>query len=199
MRKCYNCIDSCTITRDGEDKLYCMPTTDDSFVVEIEDNHVCESHRYRKGKSDEKNYLVYDEELTGPGFFILHKRGDEIKKAIKISRDIESDKFTIERFGDVIFSFRDIEDDENGLFNAFSRFEKNIDKSYGIGMDNNGVLIHFCVVQNLMIDSKDPNYNALSTLFNDLSVNCLGKAPSSIEKEEREICNAKCYLKKRKK
>jgi len=81
----------------------------------------------------EKNYLLYDETYLGPGYFVVHKEGEQITSFFKFYK-IDGCGFPVfnfrafsidgiddpdEDFTDVAFTFNKENDGENGLYNAF--------------------------------------------------------------------------------
>lgn len=83
---------------------------------------------------EEKNYIFYDEQYLGPGYFIINVSGENIIKFFKIyimnnygfsnyairAFSINSKDKPEQEFNNISFSFRDIEDDDNGLFKIFT-------------------------------------------------------------------------------
>lgn len=139
MRNCDNCnfsslgLDCNT----GIETLYCTET---GYEYEVKTIDSCEYHQYIEGLEEEKNYLLYDESYLGPGYFIINKQDNQITKFIKIyttnndgfphynirafcpdAKDKPEATFT-----NIEFTFRDFEDYDNGLFNAFANLCKNI-------------------------------------------------------------------------
>ena len=155
---------------------------------------------------EEKNYVFYDESYLGPGFLIVNKQGDKIVKFFKIytlfkefpnycirAFSVNGRDNPNEIFNNIEFSFRDREDNENGLFNIFTRFANNVNgqidtidkfeqgRNY-VSVSTNGVVTKFVVSKDVYgvrypTEFVDINmgdyysckyYHALVNLFNDL-------------------------------
>ena len=90
--------------------------------------------------SNEKNYVLYDDKYLGEGYFIINEEDDKIIKFIKIYT-INNDGFPnycLRAFGidakdnpdtdytNIEFTFRNMEDLDNGLYNMFLELAKNV-------------------------------------------------------------------------
>lgn len=139
MRNCDNCIFS-SLALDcntGIETLYCNEI---EYEFEVKTTDTCEEHQYIEGLEEEKNYILYDEKYLGPGYFIINIQNNEINKFIKIyttnndgfphynirAFSTDAKDKPEETFAIIEFTFRDIEDYKNGLFEAFNNLFKNI-------------------------------------------------------------------------
>ena len=139
MRKCDNCIYGSygLDCNTGNETLYCGIYGYESDVMPTD---LCAEHQFIDGYSNEKNYLLYDENYLGPGYFIINKVDDKIIKFMKIytinndglphyclrffgleSRDNPDSDYT-----NMEFVFRSMEDFDNGLYNVFLQLARNI-------------------------------------------------------------------------
>lgn len=131
MRKCSNCYNGHYNLSERGEELYCDEI---EFVEElVKDDDCCEDHIYIPGMEEEKNYIVYDESYIAPGYMIVNIKDGKICKFLKIYtiRGKELPFFGISAYSSeavvtpggrsmsMDFSFRDIEDYENGLYNCF--------------------------------------------------------------------------------
>ena len=83
---------------------------------------------------------MYDESYFGPGFFIIHKENDEITQYLKIYIDNNFGfpnyclrAFSVDgrdkpdmKWNTIDFTFRSIEDEDNGLLEAFQNLNLNL-------------------------------------------------------------------------
>ena len=139
MRKCDNCIYGSygLDCNNGTETLYCGIY---DYEYEVIPNDVCDEHQYIEGLSNEKNYVLYDEKYLGPGYFIINEVDNDIVKFIKLYT-INNDGFphyclrafsvdakdnTDKEFTTMEFTFRSMEDFDNGLYNVFMELAKNI-------------------------------------------------------------------------
>ena len=202
MRKCENCINGHFNLSDRGEELFC---DSNEYLEEYYDpNFVCDEHRFIPGMEDEKNYLFYDQTYMSPGFIIIHKENDKIDKFIKIystsvggfpSFAIRAYKEGLDRdckTGIMSFAFRDIEDDENGLYDAFSNlcYELNDKRIFSLNRNlhnnnqmyfiNNGVVTRIIMMKDFLTpgDYFDliigdeytcQYYEAFLKFYNDLS------------------------------
>ena len=142
MRNCDNCIFS-SLALDcntGIETLYCNEI---EYEFEVETTDTCEEHQYIEGLEEEKNYILYDKNYLGPGYFIINMQNNEISKFIKIytTNNDGFPHYSIrafspnakdkpeETFTNIEFTFRDIEDYKNGLYEAFNDLYKNINSN----------------------------------------------------------------------
>jgi len=86
MRNCENCEYSGFILdcNTGKETLNCFES---EYVCETELNKVCELHQFVDGLETEKNYLLFDVDYLGPGYFIVHETDGVIDKFVKIYID----------------------------------------------------------------------------------------------------------------
>lgn len=132
MRNCDNCYNGHYNLSDRGEELFC---DESEFTEELVDSDgVCEYHRYYPGMEEEKNYVFYDEHYLGPGYLIVNVKNGSISKFFKIydassngvpnigirAYSKDSTENPEEKFSSIDFSFRDIEDCDNGLFKLFS-------------------------------------------------------------------------------
>ena len=132
MRNCGNCYNGHYNLSDRGEEMYC----DESGFIEeaVKEENYCEYHRYYPGMEDEKNYIFYDDSYIAPGYLIVNIRSGKINKFLKFY-NASQDGFPLisvraystslkenpnEEFSSMDFSFRDLEDYENGLFKLFS-------------------------------------------------------------------------------
>lgn len=139
MRKCDNCTFSSLglNCNTGIETLHCTET---GYEYEVETTDICEEHQYIKGTEEEKNYILYDEKYLGAGYFIINIQNNEITKFIKIyttnndgfphysikAFSTDAKDKPEEQFTNIEFTFRDIEDYKNGLFEVFHNLFRNI-------------------------------------------------------------------------
>lgn len=133
MRTCGNCYNGHYNLSDRGEELFC----DESGFMEedVREEGSCEYHRYYPGTEEEKNYVFYDESYIAPGYLIVNIKDGKMDKFLKFynaSQDglpllgvraysTSAKEDLDEDFSSIDFSFRDLEDDENGLFRLFSR------------------------------------------------------------------------------
>ena len=139
MRKYDNCNFS-SLGLDCNTGIETLYYTETKYDYEVKTTDSCEHHQYIEGLEEEKNYLLYDETYLGPGYFIIKIQNNEINKFIKIytTNNDGIPHYSIrafspnakdkpeETFTNIEFTFRDIEDYKNGLFEAFNNLFKNI-------------------------------------------------------------------------
>ncbi len=132
MRNCGNCYNGHYNLSDRGEELFC----DESGFMEedVEEENSCEYHRYYPGMEEEKNYIFYDESYLAPGYLIVNIKDGKMSKFLKVYNASENGFSLLgiraysadaqenpnEEFSSIDFSFRDLEDDENGLFKLFS-------------------------------------------------------------------------------
>lgn len=125
MRCCGNCVDGHYYLRDEGEKLYCETNEYSAFYDEVAEDHCCECHRFVADYETEKNYVFCNKQC----FIIIHKNEDNITKILKIYK--ENERYGIFAFANpeyedyseaITFSFRNIEDDDNGLYDIFLDF-----------------------------------------------------------------------------
>lgn len=142
MRNCGNCdfssygLDCNT----GIETLYCTET---GYDFEVDSKYVCESHQFVDGMENEKNFILYDDNILGEGFFIVHTEDGKITKFFKIyimnnncfpnyglrAFSVDGKDNPDPDFNNIEFVFRSREDFDNGLYDAFLEFAKNADKT----------------------------------------------------------------------
>ena len=170
-RNCSNCIDCHHYKFQDEEILKCE--NNPFSIEEVNNNYVCDNHRFAFNYSQEVNELFYDDSYGGPGFLIITKRNNEIIKYLKLfiinpkgvpkfginaydseETDLDDDFTTLS------FVFRDIEDNANGLYSAFLEFCESINKDK----------THFNVVDNgntvKLVIAKAKNYKQSSMDIN---------------------------------
>lgn len=151
MRNCNNCFDGHYNLSERGEELFCG---DSFFEEKVDPTNTCESHRYIPGMEEDKNYVFYDESFLAPGYIIVNMSGEIVNKFFKIytinqngfptfaisafSKDFKENPE--ENFSSISFSFRDIEDNENGLYEIFTKLclELNNEKLYSIDLVNHG-------------------------------------------------------------
>lgn len=132
MRNCGNCYNGHYNLSDRGEELYC---DESGFMeVDVKEEENCEYHRYYPGTEEEKNYVFYDESFIAPGYLIVNIKNGKMDKFLKFY-NASQDGFPLlgvraysksakedpdEDFSSIDFSFRDLEDDENGLFKLFT-------------------------------------------------------------------------------
>ena len=141
MRCCGNCYNGHYNLSERGEELFCDET---GFMEEeVEADFCCEYHRYYPGMEEEKNYIFYDESYLGPGYLIVNIKDGKMSKFLKVynASENESPLFGIraystdakedpnEEFSSIDFSFRDIEDDRNGLFKLFIDLISNLSEN----------------------------------------------------------------------
>ena len=162
MRNCGNCYDGHYNLSDRGEEMYCDETGYSEEDVSVEEG--CEWHRFIPGCEEEKNYILYDESYLGPGFFVINENKEgQIQKWLKIY-PVNAGGFTSysirafsvdgrdkpnEEFNTFHFTFRDIEDEENGLYEAFTNLcvRLNGSKVETIDKFSQG-RNHFCLKEN---------------------------------------------------
>lgn len=138
MRCCDNCIYGSygLDCNDGTETLYCGIY---DYENEVKSNDVCSEHQFIEGLNNEKNYVLYDDKYLGEGYFIINEVDDKIVKFIKIctTNDNGFPNYCLRAFGvnvkdnldndytNIEFTFRSIEDFDNGLYNIFLELAKN--------------------------------------------------------------------------
>lgn len=207
MRCCGNCYNGHFNLSERGEEMFCDET--DYSEEWVSEDECCEWHRYEPGYEEEKNYILYDEAYLGPGFFVINKQNSETVKFLKIfimnnqgfpnygvrafsvyGKDNPDNEYTT-----IDFMFRDIEDDENGLYHAFNNLCRNlngapietIDKIYQGGnhfsLSENGRVVTLSIEKdiygvkqatdfidiNIGDDMTCTNYSAISTLYNQLA------------------------------
>ena len=191
MRKCNNCIDSCIIKKENEDSLYCMPLDIAGYMEKVMDYDVCEYHRYKDATEDEKNYVLYDVEANKEEIFVVHKEKDTIDKFFRIT-ELENDSFKIEKFGSVIFTFRNGEDNQNGLFDTFSELTQKIDDAdMGLKISVDRPIARFTITKDIVIDSNNKYHDSISYIFDSLC-----ESIEKMSKEDKEVINEKIKKKR---
>lgn len=226
MRNCDNCdhgsygLDCNT----GIETLYCRET---EYEYDVEPKNVCKFHQYINGMEDEKNFILYDESYFGKGFFIIHTKDKKINKFLKLyisnnegfphyglrAFSISAKDNPDAAFNNIDFIFRSNEDFDNGLYEAFCIFAKNLNKQIYTtdmvqqGRNNISATKDISVVT--VIISKDiyrgkqhssnfidinlgdnyscENYEAINTLYNTLASICQQTAKEQDIKQILEL------------
>lgn len=209
MRSCNNCIHG-SYSLDcntGVETLYCKES---EYEYEVQANDACEVHQFIDGMEEEKNFLLCDESYLGGGYIITHTRDGHIDKFLKLyimndngfphyglrvfsvdGRDNPEDEFN-----NIEFTFRSMEDYDNGLYEVFSTLAKKYNKEIltidEIQQGRNNISIQFGdkgIIK--LIISKDiyrgkqhstdfidinlgdnyscSNYDVINTLYNELA------------------------------
>lgn len=207
MRCCGNCYNGHYNLSDRGEEIFCDET---GYSEEwVSENECCEWHRFEPGYEDEKNYIIYDETYLGPGFFIINKRGDAMFNYLKIfimdnqgfpsyglrAFSIYGKDKTDNEYTTINFTFRDIEDDENGLYQVFEELCRSlngtqietIDKSNQgrnhFSLKGNGKVVTLSIAKdiygvkhatdfidiNIGDDMTCTNYSAVTTFYNQLA------------------------------
>lgn len=212
MRKCDNCdfgsygLDCNT----GIGTLYC---NESGYDFEVDPEDVCELHQFVDGMENDKNFILYDDSYFGEGYFIIHTKDGEITKFLKIyimnnnsypnyglrAFSVDGRDNPDAEFNNIEFTFRSREDFDNGLFDAFLTFGKNVDKANSTidelqqGRNNisatiNGEFVKIVISKdvyrgnidfidiNLGDDYSSQNYEAINELYSTLAKNCRQKA-----------------------
>lgn len=139
MRCCDNCIYGSygLDCNTGIETLYCGIYGYESDVMPED---LCPEHQFIEGYSNEKNYILYDENYLGEGYFIINEVDDKIIKFIKIytinnngfpnyslrAFGVDSKDNPNSNYTNIEFTFRKAEDFDNGLYNMFLEFAKNV-------------------------------------------------------------------------
>ena len=151
MRKCGNCYYGHFNLSERGEEMFC---TESGFMEEwVDENSCCDSHIFETGYENEKNYLLYDDEYLGPGYFIINKKNNEINKFLKIyimnsfggfpsfglrAFCIDAEDKAEMKFNNIEFTFRNLEDDDNGLFEIFTNLCYNLNGSIVPTIDQKG-------------------------------------------------------------
>lgn len=139
MRNCDNCIYGSygLDCNTGIETLYCGIYGYESDVMP---DDLCPLHQYIDGYGNEKNYLLYDKEYLGEGYFVINEINGKIIKFFKIYiiNNNGFPHYCLRSFGlefrdnpdsdytNTEFVFRNYEDYDNGLYNIFLEFARNI-------------------------------------------------------------------------
>ena len=210
MRKCENCFNGHFNLSDRGEELFCDINEFAEENVEID--HCCEYHRYIPGTEEENNYVMFDDKYLGPGFIIINKKNKEIVKFFKIyilnnhgfpsygirAYSVKCKDKPDKEFTNIEFTFRDIEDEENGLYKTFSNLDFNLNgnKVGTIDIENqgknnfsllgNGNVCKLTIAKDVYgvkhatdfieINVGDniscKNYDAINAFYNDLTMLC---------------------------
>ena len=175
MRKCDNCYNGHYNLSERGEEMFCDET--EYIEEETKPDDTCEYHRFIPGLEEEKNYVYFDDKYLGPGYLIVKIKNDVVYKFIKLwisntegfpnfsLRIYEKDKQDNpdDDFNTVEFDFRDLEDDENGLFDAFTELCQDLSgaRIYSLDMVNHA-RNNFSMTSNLkvtkLIANKDIYY-----------------------------------------
>ncbi len=186
MRKCGNCINGCyNYVNDTEEFLCGIDRYNEKKVNEAD---VCEYHNYIPSEKKEDNVLVFDGggKFGNTGLVLLHRIDDRIDKICRIYKceDSYSKYFRFETISNCVdrsymFTFRSVDDDENGLFYAFAEFYKRIKelKQTKISVSSNRLVVTVNFPDLLMISSQeDPIlYEIIESLYDDLETQCVAE------------------------
>ena len=138
MRKCCNCFNGHYSTGPNVEYMYCDIG---NIEVEVNEDDDCGLHRYIPGAEENRNYIYYDEFFIAPGFLIVNQdiESGKVNRYLKFYKtNSENFIFGIRAYSNesiflpnkgiskMEFSFRDIEDDKNGLFNCFNGLYYNL-------------------------------------------------------------------------
>ena len=180
MRKCDNCNNGSygLDCNSGVETLYCRES---EYEFEVEPNGLCDSHQFIDGMSNEKNYVLYDKNYIGEGYFVVHTKNGEITEFLKLyimNNDgfphyglrvfsVDGKDNPDEEFNRIEFTFRSVEDYDNRLFEAFSAFSKNVHKSIytidehqqgrnGISISTDNGIVKFVVSKDIYHGKQHP-------------------------------------------
>lgn len=139
MRKCDNCIYGSygLDCNTGTETLYCGIY---GYEYDVMPADLCPEHQFIEGYGNEKNYILYDENYLGEGYFIINEVNGKIIKFMKIytinnnglphyclrSFGLESRDNPDSDYTNTEFVFRSMEDFDNGLYNVFLELARNI-------------------------------------------------------------------------
>lgn len=211
MRNCDNCnhgsygIDC----NSGIETLYCRES---GYEYEVIPSNSCNSHQFIEGMENEKNFILYDESYLGEGCFIIHTKNCKIDKFLKIyitnyfgyphygirAFSINGKDKPEEEFNNIEFIFRSSEDFDNGLFETFSTFSRQVPKEIytidkiqqgrnNITISSNKEIVKFTISKdtyngkqhssdfidiNLGDNYSCKNYESINNLYNTLIKNC---------------------------
>ena len=222
MRTCKNCYNGHYNLSNRGEEMYCDESDYSEDIVSEEKS--CDLHRFEPGYEEEKNYIIYDETYLGPGFFIVNKQGNEIVKYLKVfimnkqgypnyglrAFSIHAKDNPDDEYNTIDFTFRDLEDDENGLYQVFTKLCINlngetietIDKFYQgrnhFSLNENSRVVTFSIAKdvngvkdatdfieiNIGDDMTCRNYTAIAEFYNHL-VN--SQVKNATEKEIKQL------------
>ena len=214
MRNCGNCYNGHYNLSDRGEELFC----DESGFMEetVKEKSSCEYHRYYPGLEEEKNYLFYDESYLAPGYLIVNIKNGKMNKFLKICNvsengfplfDIRAYSSKIkedsnEEFCKIAFTFRDLEDDENGLYKCFTNLHYSLlgkgifslapssEGNSNFKLDSNLRVTTMTISKDIFKGNQHPtdyidilvgdettcdNYQALLKFYQDLSAVCVNK------------------------
>lgn len=222
MRKCGNCYNGHYNLSNRGEEMYC---DESEFMDEdTEEEKCCEYHRYYPGLEEEKNYLFYDEAYLAPGYLIVNMKNGQMNKFLKIcnvsengfplfdiraySSELKED--SNERFSKIDFTFRDLEDEDNGLYKCFKKLYygllgKSVNSVAPVSEGNSNFKLDFNSRVTTMTISKDiykglqhptdyidilvgdevtcDNYQAMLKFYQELSAICVNKLSCEEVKE----------------
>lgn len=138
MRNCDNCYNGHYNLSEIGEEMFCDES--EFMEEEVKEDGSCEYHRYYPGTEEERNHIFYDDSFIAPGYLIVNVKYGKVNKFLKFynaSQDgfpllgvraysIDATENPNEDFSSIDFSFRDIEDDENGLYNLFYELCNNL-------------------------------------------------------------------------
>ena len=146
MRNCGNCFNAHYNLSDRGEELIC----DESGYSEeyVEEDYTCDMHRYYPGLEEEKNYVFYDESYIAPGYLIINIKEGKVRAFFKIYIMNNNSTPLIgirayhagikenpeQKYNSIDFSFRGLEDNDNGLFKLLSTlyYDLSGDRVYSI-------------------------------------------------------------------
>ena len=219
MRNCGNCFNGHYNLSERGEELICDEIEYEEVITE--EDCCCEEHRYYPGEEESKNYLFYDNSYLGPGYLIANVEDGKMNSFIKFYK-VNENGFPFfamrafirgaqenpdEDFSTMSFTFRDLEDDENGLYQAFEQFctslggkkIKSIDPvSQGqnnIGLINNSHTTTITFSKDTYHGTQHPSDYIDVLLGDDYSCECYNKSLEQNCKEELSEEDAKILLK----
>ena len=138
MRNCGNCYNGHYNLSERGEEMYC----DESEFMEedVKENDCCIDHRYYPGMEESRYYLFYDASYMGPGYLIASIGDGKVNGFIKLYTITDggfpffaarayiegSTEDPDKNFSTMSFTFRDMEDDENGLYEAFTNLSTSL-------------------------------------------------------------------------
>ena len=182
MRNCSNCINGCYSYIDDQEELICG--IDKYNERKVNDFDVCEYHNFVPNNKLECNKLFL---IDGdkPGLLLVHEVNGNVDKICRIYRfndsfadyiGIETESFVVGRNRE--FTFRTVDDDENGLFGVFTDFYENLkihEKYNGVGkvaISSNRLVVIVDFPDKLVVSNIDDYdyYDIIEQLYEELEM-----------------------------
>lgn len=191
MRNCGNCINGYYNYADGVEDLLCG--ADKYFEKKVKSYECCQYHNFAIGCKEETNELYFDKSNV-LNFVIVHKIKDKIDKILRLFKFKDEDGYYFEFDVDNYwykngndFSFRSLDDEENGLFCIFSDFYNNLEelgKKHGIEFSSNRLAITIYFPDKLIVREDNIElFEIISQLYSELEMLC----PPRLDNDENRI------------